>query len=198
MLRVKFRPPCGTPHFTLYTLHFTFFRPGGGRILPPTDVKDQSAFRQRLQPISRKRRNCTKCRLWMQLMARLTITHKAKRSLCRSSCSRSWTFTCGDTQIGRVARCYLTLIVKPTVFYWPFLLISPYAQHDSISALRGQDSVFAKNPHYFTEPEMAFKKASILEQVIERDNGLNVGCGRGATTPIRAGRADRATRRADR
>ena len=42
-----------------YTLHFTFFRPGGGRKMPPTEVKDQSAFRQRLQPINRKRRNCT-------------------------------------------------------------------------------------------------------------------------------------------
>ena len=59
MLRVKFRHPCGTPHFTFYTLHFTFFRPGGGRKMPPTDVKDQSAPRQRLQPINRKRRNCT-------------------------------------------------------------------------------------------------------------------------------------------
>ena len=42
-----------------YTLHFTFFRPGGGRKVPPTEVKDQSAFRQRLQPINRQQRNCT-------------------------------------------------------------------------------------------------------------------------------------------
>ena len=43
MLRVKFRHPCGTPHFTFYTLHFTLFRPGGGRKVTPTEVKDQSA-----------------------------------------------------------------------------------------------------------------------------------------------------------
>jgi hypothetical protein len=32
-------------HFTFYTLHFTFFRPSGGRKVPPTDVKDhRSAY----------------------------------------------------------------------------------------------------------------------------------------------------------
>ena len=35
MLRVKLRHPCGTPHFTFYTLHFTFFWPGGGYFVPP-------------------------------------------------------------------------------------------------------------------------------------------------------------------
>ena len=35
MQSAKFRHPCGTPHFTFYTLHFTLFRPGGGYSVPP-------------------------------------------------------------------------------------------------------------------------------------------------------------------